>query len=88
MPLDINPLLDNNDKPILRGQDSIERKSEEERISTELEEFSIGSEGLKDPRILCRHSNPENGQSKPPQVIPLETEVCISSPFCFSRFKS
>ena len=67
---------------IERGRDSVQRTVEEERISTELEEFAIGSEGLKDPRPLPGHSH--RGKSKEPAVIPLETEVCDL--FVFSVF--
>lgn len=69
--LKLEQLLDGD--PIERGRDSVEKRREEERISSELEEFSIGSEGLKDPRTL---SNSDGENAKPPAIIPLETEVC------------
>ena len=71
------------------GSESKEKKTQKERESSELEEFSIGSENLKEPKSLPSHNASllETNKSTTIPVIPLESEVLYIS-YIYNLFLS
>eukprot|EP01084_Bolivina_argentea_P007069 13308_1 len=75
----IDVIYDGDQKCVIeRGRDSEQKRIQKERVSVELEEFSIGTEKLKDPKSLA--SNQYNKTKITPKVIPLESEQTSPSP--------
>lgn len=77
--LSVPPIVDGDAQPVLPGRDSEERKKQKERVSGELEEFSIGAETLKEPKSLPSNRESVSSSAKP-VIIPLETETTSPSP--------
>merc|ERR1712228_636145 len=74
----LDEILDSDSKPIERGRDSKEKKVQKERIMQEMEEFSIGTDNLKDPKSLS--SNQCIKSTQKPVIIPLESEQSTPTP--------
>jgi len=62
------------------GRDSVEKNTQSERVQGELEEFSIGSEHLKDPKSLASNRQTVPTAQQKPCNIPLENEQSSPSP--------
>ena len=78
--MQMEEILDSDSKPIERGRESKEKKVQKERIMQEMEEFSIGTDNLKDPKSLSSNQSIKSTQKA--VVIPLESEVKLHAFSC------